>query len=75
MACMNLSNVERGFEFGMSTNWNIKTANRAPRKEKLVPLPVNSTDFTPLIFPLLLNFYSVGYLLNKIRASPWLLWN
>lgn len=31
----------------MSTNWNIKNANRASRREKLVALHVSSTDFTP----------------------------
>lgn len=47
MAWMNLVKVERSFVFEMSTNWDIKNVNRVPRREKLVPLHVSSTDFTP----------------------------
>ena len=45
---MNL--VDRSFVFEISTNWDIKNANRVPGREKLVPLHVSSTDFT-LDFP------------------------
>lgn len=48
---------------------------RAPRREILIPLHVKWCSFHPSIFPVLVNFYSVGYLLNKIRGSDWLLRN
>lgn len=67
--------AERNFVFEMPTNWNIKNANRTPRREKLISLHVKKCLFQPSIFPILLNFYSVGYLFNKTRASDWLLWN
>lgn len=63
---MSLIKAERSFVYEMPTRWNIKNANREPRKEKWIPC---LALISPSIFPGLFNCHPAVYLFNKVIAA------